>query len=62
MPAPAVPSPERTPLQLRPFRAVRYDADRFGDPSELLGPPYDDLDAFQQRDDAMATPPAKGAK
>ncbi|WP_246554101.1 DUF1015 family protein [Streptomyces paradoxus] len=43
MPAPAVPFPEPIPLQLRPFRAVRYDADRVGDPSELLAPPYDDL-------------------
>ncbi|MGW0495807.1 DUF1015 family protein [Streptomyces sp. NPDC003007] len=43
MPVPAVPFPEPTPLQLRPFRAVRYDADRVGDPSELLSPPHDDL-------------------
>ncbi|MEU9572416.1 DUF1015 domain-containing protein [Streptomyces massasporeus] len=49
MPAPAVPFPEPPPLQLRPFRAVRYDADRVGDPSELLAPPYDDLHPAQAR-------------
>lgn len=49
MPAPAVPFPKPTLLQLRPFRAVRYDADRVGDPSELIAPPYDDLDPARVR-------------
>ncbi|GHE65123.1 DUF1015 family protein [Streptomyces capitiformicae] len=49
MPAPAVSLPKPTPLQLRPFRAVRYEADRVGDPSELLAPPYDDLDPARVR-------------
>ncbi|MEU0681301.1 MULTISPECIES: DUF1015 domain-containing protein [Streptomyces] len=43
MPTSAVPVPPSTPLRLRPFRAVRYDADRVGDPSALLAPPYDEL-------------------
>ncbi|GAA3245531.1 DUF1015 domain-containing protein [Streptomyces labedae] len=49
MPVPAVSLPEQTPLQLRPFRAVRYDADRVGDPSDLLAPPYGELDAAGAR-------------
>ncbi|MGN9761942.1 DUF1015 family protein [Streptomyces sp. SD31] len=49
MPAPVVPHPKPTPLQLRPFRAVRYDADRVGDPSELLARPYDDPDPARVR-------------
>ncbi|MFZ3495846.1 DUF1015 family protein [Streptomyces sp. 5.8] len=32
-----------TALQLRPFRAVRYDPERAGDLSTVLSPPYDDL-------------------
>jgi hypothetical protein len=49
MPAPVIPLPKPTPLPLRPFRAVRYDAHRVGDPSELLAPPYDDLDPARVR-------------
>ncbi len=49
MPAPVVSLPEPPPLRLRPFRAVRYDAHRVGDPSELLAPPYDDLDPARVR-------------
>ncbi|MEU1850769.1 DUF1015 domain-containing protein [Streptomyces sp. NPDC019990] len=49
MPAPAVLLSEPTPLRLRPFRAVRYDADHVGDPSELLAPPCDDLHPAQAR-------------
>lgn len=49
MPAPVVPFPKPPPLQLRPFHAVRYDAERVGDPSDLLAPPHDDLDAAQAR-------------
>ncbi|GGZ73321.1 MULTISPECIES: DUF1015 family protein [Streptomyces] len=49
MPVPAVSLPEQTSLQLRPFRAVRYDADRVGDPSDLLAPPYGELDAAGTR-------------
>ncbi|MGY5079170.1 DUF1015 family protein [Streptomyces nigrescens] len=32
-----------TGLQLCPFRAVRYDPDRTGDPSTLICPPYDEI-------------------
>ncbi|MEU0170317.1 DUF1015 domain-containing protein [Streptomyces iakyrus] len=45
-----MPVPPRTPLRLRPFRAVRYDADRVGDPSALLSPPYDDLGPAHARE------------
>ncbi|MFF7310794.1 DUF1015 family protein [Streptomyces sp. NPDC008137] len=50
MPALAAPFPQPTPLQLRPFRAVRYDPDRVGDPSDLLAPPCDDLDPARARE------------
>ncbi|MET9851090.1 DUF1015 domain-containing protein [Streptomyces ossamyceticus] len=50
MPAPATHSPQPTPLQLRPFRAVRYDTDRVGDPSDVLAPPYDVLDPARARE------------
>jgi hypothetical protein len=50
MPACDVPFPKPTELQLRPFRAVRYDADRVGDPSGLLAPPFDDLDPARTRE------------
>ncbi|MCL6734840.1 DUF1015 family protein [Streptomyces neyagawaensis] len=50
MHAPVVPLPQPTSLRLRPFRAVRYDADRVGDPSELLAPPYDGLDPSRIRE------------
>lgn len=46
----AVPAPNTTQLRLRPFRAVRYDADRVGDPSVLLAPPYDDLGPARARE------------
>lgn len=49
MPTPAVTFPKPAPLQFRPFRAVRYDADRVGDPSDLLTPPSDELDATGAR-------------
>lgn len=59
MPTPAVPFSGPAPLQLRPFRAVRYDAERVGDPSERLAPPYDDLHPAQVR--APTPPVPRGA-
>jgi len=41
MPAPT--PPESRPLRLHPFRAVRYAAERLGDLSEVLSPPYDNV-------------------
>lgn len=40
---PALAQSAKTGLQLRPFRAVRYDPDRTGDPSSLICPPYDEI-------------------
>ncbi|MFP8959006.1 DUF1015 family protein [Streptomyces nanhaiensis] len=50
MPTPSVPTPEPTPLRLRPFRAVRYDQNRVGELSALLAPPHDDLDPARIRE------------
>ncbi|MFF4587224.1 DUF1015 family protein [Streptomyces sp. NPDC001388] len=50
MPTLAEPVAKPTPLQLRPFRAVRYDTDRVGDLTDLLAPPYDDLGATRARE------------
>ncbi|WP_435216950.1 DUF1015 family protein [Streptomyces sp. bgisy034] len=49
MPTPARPRPNPAPLQLRPFRAVRYDTERVGDPSDLVAPPYDQLGPARAR-------------
>jgi uncharacterized protein (DUF1015 family) len=50
MPARDVPFPKPAELQLRPFRAVRYDPNRVGDLSGLLASPYDDLDPAWTRE------------
>lgn len=49
MPTPAVSLPKPASLELRPFRAVRYDVDRAGDLSGLVAPPYDDLGSERAR-------------
>lgn len=49
MPTPARPQPNSAPLQLRPFRAVRYDTERVGDPCDLVAPPYDHLGPARAR-------------
>lgn len=49
MPTPVLPDPDPAPLQLRPFRAVRYDTERAGDPSDLVAPPYDHLGPTRAR-------------
>lgn len=41
---PACPLTASTALHVRPFQAVRYDADRAGDLSGLLCPPYDTME------------------
>jgi uncharacterized protein (DUF1015 family) len=40
-------SPARQPLQLRPFRGMRYNAARVGDLAAVTSPPYDSMDRAQ---------------
>lgn len=41
---------------IRPFRGLRYDASRAGDPAQLMSPPYDVIDAEQRRALAARSP------
>jgi uncharacterized protein (DUF1015 family) len=40
-------SPARRPLQLRPFRGMRYNPARIGDLAAVTSPPYDSMDRAQ---------------
>jgi uncharacterized protein (DUF1015 family) len=40
-------SPARRPLQLRPFRGMRYNPARVGDLAAVTSPPYDSMDRAQ---------------
>jgi len=41
---------------IRPFRGLRYDVERAGDPAQLMSPPYDVIDAEGRRELAARSP------
>jgi uncharacterized protein (DUF1015 family) len=41
---------------IRPFRGLRYDVERAGDPAQLMSPPYDVIDADGRRELAARSP------